>query len=61
MKPPKTLDEFFESRRELQFLLSNLRANMQVYCASMDQEDQDDLMRVNLIMIRQCLNSFGVE
>jgi hypothetical protein len=56
----KTLDEFFQSREELQFLLSNLQANMQVYCAPMDTEDQEGLMRVNLIMIRQCLNSFGI-
>jgi len=56
----KTLDEFFESYEATRFLIENLKANAQVYCASMNAEDQEALMRVNLIMIRQCLQSFGV-
>ena len=57
----KTLDEFFDSYGATKFLRENLQANMEAMGDSMTKEEQDGLMRVNLIMIRQCLQDFGAE
>lgn len=60
-KMTKTLDEFVESYPAVNFLKENLQANLDVYFPDMDEEEQEQFMRMNLIMIRQCLNSFGVK
>ena len=57
----KTLDEFVDSNDAISFLKENLQQNMEVYCPDMEEEEQEEFMRMNLIMIRQCLNSFGVK
>lgn len=46
-----TLDEWSESTEAHKFLVENLKANMDAY--GIDEGYQDDLLRVNLIMIRQ--------
>lgn len=51
----KTIEEFFESTDNLKFLVQNLNANLDVFGHQMSKEDQESLMRVNLIMIRQCI------
>ena len=58
----KTCDEFFETYEATKFLVRQLECNMEIYCEGiMFKEDREHFMRVNLIMIRQCLNDFGVE
>jgi hypothetical protein len=57
----KTTEEFFESHTATRRLLDNLKANEDVFCYDMNEEDKKSLMRCNLIMIRQCLEDFGVE
>ena len=57
----KTLDEFVDSHKDVKFMKENLQTNMEVYCPDMNEEEQEQFMRMNLIMIRQCLNSFGVK
>lgn len=61
MRIAKTLDEFFDSSEATRLLVKNLETNLEVFGDTMDQECKEDLMRVNLIMIRQCLQDFGVE
>lgn len=57
----KSLDEFVESNPSVKFMKDNLKVNMEVYCPDLTEEDQEQFMRMNLIMIRQCLNDFGVK
>lgn len=57
----KTLDEFFQSYGATKFLVENLECNLDVLGDQLSDDDKESLMRVNLIMIRQCLNDFGVE
>jgi hypothetical protein len=57
----KTLEEFFESYGATKKLMENLTYNMENYCDKMNEDDRQDLMRMNLIMIRQCLQNFGAE
>ena len=56
----KGTDEYFESRPETKFLVQNLYANMEALAPELDTESKEMLMRSNLIMIRQCLESLGV-
>lgn len=56
----KTLDEFFESHEATKLLVQNLEANMSQFF-ELSKEDKKTLMRLNLIMIRQCLEDFGAE
>lgn len=53
----QTLEEFFESSEALRFLVENLKANMEVYCEDYTEDDKESFMRVNLIMIRQYLET----
>jgi len=57
----KTLDEFFDSYGATIRLKENLEINLDVFGDSLDAESKEGLMRINLIMIRQCLQDFGVE
>jgi hypothetical protein len=57
----KTLEEFFASYGATKKLVENLKANMDVFCADMPPDERRALMRLNLIMIRQCLEDFGVD
>lgn len=54
-----TLDEFFEHNGALRFLRENLNANMENYGDRMEEEEREGLMRVNLIMFRQCLEQLS--
>lgn len=56
----KTLDEFVEYYTSVKFLKSNLRANLDAM-TDLPEADKDDLMRVNMIMVRQCLQDFGAK
>jgi len=56
-----TLDEFFQKYEATRTLLENLEANMDVYGEELDTKTKEGFMRVNLIMIRQCLQDFGAE
>lgn len=51
-----TLDEWVESKPEYKLLRSNLRINVEVYFPEMSKEEQEDFVRVNLVMVRQALN-----
>lgn len=56
----KSLEEFIEKYSAVQALEKNLEANLDVMTNLSDKEKQA-LMRVNMIMVRQCLEDFGVE
>lgn len=56
----KSLSEFIESYSALEVLERNLEANLDALTDLSDKE-KEMLMRCNLIMIRQCLEDFGVE
>lgn len=53
----KTLEEFMDSEESIRFLVKNLRTNLDVL-TDLDEEDQESLMRMNMIMVRQCLKDF---
>lgn len=53
----KTLEEFMDSKDSIRLLVKNLRTNLDVL-TDLDEEDQESLMRTNMIMVRQCLESF---
>ena len=55
-----TLDEFVEKYSAVKFLKQNLQANLDAL-TKLKPDEKEALMRVNLIMIRQCLQDFGVE
>ena len=57
----KTLDEYFQGHQALKLLIRNLKANEDVFLKEMSVLNKESLMRCNLIMIRQCLEDFGVE
>jgi hypothetical protein len=56
----KSLNEFIEKYSSVQLLEKNLRANLDML-THLPEDDKDALMRMNLIMIRQCLEDFGAE
>lgn len=54
-----TLEEFFQSSKDMRLLWQNLITNERVYIGDVDWKTRDQLMRANLIMIRQCLEDCG--
>ncbi len=54
-----TLDEFFEKTEARRLLVENLEVNTRIYVP--DHLVQKELMRVNLIVIRQAMEDEGVE
>lgn len=48
-----TLDEYFEATEARKFLVINLETNISVYCEEMTKADQEALLRMQLIVIRQ--------
>lgn len=54
-----TLDEFIIKHEAVKDLQKNLRANLDAM-TDLSEEDKDSLCRLNLIMVRQCLNYFGI-
>lgn len=57
----KTLEQFFESHASTRTLVLNLQDNIEAMGDEMSREEQDTLMGMNLIFIRQCLEDFGAE
>ncbi len=57
----QTLEEFLNKYPATKLLVENLEANLDVFGERLSRRDKDALMRTNLIMIRQCLQDFGVE
>lgn len=55
-----TLDEFIEKYSSVKHLKENLEANLDAM-TDLSKEEKEGLMRVNMIMIRQCLQDFGAE
>lgn|SRR5665213_1985992 len=49
-----TLDEWVESHKALKDLDENLRTNLSIY-TDLSAEDTANLMRVNMRMVRQCI------
>jgi hypothetical protein len=56
----KTLDEYFETHEALKLLKENLETNLEVM-TKLKKEERESLMRLNLVVIRQCLQDCGVE
>lgn len=54
----KSLEEFIDKYSAVKVLKKNLRANLDAL-TDLSEEDKEMLMRMNLIMIRQCLQDFG--
>lgn len=54
-----TLDEYFERWGATRVLRESLKDNMVALGDGLSKQEQDALMRVNLIVIRQCLEDFG--
>lgn len=57
----KSLDEYMDQYEATRLLVRNLEANMREMGGQLSADDQKALLRVNLIMIRQCLQDFGVK
>jgi hypothetical protein len=57
----QSLDEFIAKYGAVQVLKKNLKANIDVYCDGWTEEQKEQLLRMNMIMVRQCLNDFGAE
>ncbi len=56
-----TTNEFFESSEATKLLKENLENNIEVFCEKMSENSKSTLMRLNLIVIRQCLEDCGYE
>lgn len=54
----ESLDEFVARYATVKTLKKNLQANLDAL-TELTPEEKDTLMRLNLIMIRQCLQDFG--
>jgi len=54
-------DEFFASYPATKKLVKDLETNMSVFCDRLSKDERRGLMRTNLIMIRNCLQDFGIE
>lgn len=55
-----SLDEFIEKYSAVKHLVKNLKANLDALTDLLPHE-KEALMRMNMIMIRQCLQDFGAE
>lgn len=60
--PPggKSLNDFIDSYAVLQVLRDNMQVNINEFCDDFTAEEKRILLRMQLIMVRQCLNDFGV-
>lgn len=54
-----TLDEWTD--KNASFLRENLKVNIRVYCDHLSEDEQDDLLRMHLIMVRQWKENPGSE
>lgn len=55
---PMTLDQWAQSTPEIILLKNNLQSNLDIMTDLLDEE-KEDLMRYNLIMIRQFVESLN--
>lgn len=61
-RPKMTTEEFFDRWFITRLLKQNLQANMDAIVGDkLSQELKDLLMRTNLLVIRQCLQDFGID
>lgn len=56
----KSLREFIEKYSAVQELEVNLKANLDAM-TDLDEKEKETLLRLNMIMVRQCLQDFGAE
>lgn len=56
----ETLEQYFEKHSALSVLVKNLKINLD-NLTDLSESEKKVLMRMNLIMIRQCLKDCGVE
>lgn len=52
-----TLDEFFKQNESRKLLVKNLETNNRVFLGNMSEGEVETLLRMNLIMIRQAIES----
>jgi len=57
----KTLKEFIEGHGPVKNLAMGLTDTVNIYGDRMTGEEKVDLLRVSLVLVRQCLQDFGVE
>lgn len=55
----ETLEQFFDGYASTRKLKEDLEINMETFGDTLSAEDRENLMRTNMIMIRQCLMDFG--
>jgi hypothetical protein len=56
-----TLDEWFENWPATRLLRENLEINLDTMAGKeLNDEERETLMRMNLVVVRQCLEDFGV-
>lgn len=56
-----SLIDYMSKHEATRILVKNLQINMEVLAEKLTEQEQEALLRVNLIVIRQCLQDFGVE
>lgn len=53
-----TLEEFFQKSASRKLLVENIKSNLSVYCRDrLSEEERADLLRLELIMVRQCIEA----
>jgi hypothetical protein len=56
-----SLDEWFEKYEATRILRENLETNLKAIAGQLTEKQREILMRVNLTVIRQCLQDCGLE
>lgn len=55
-----SLDEFIDRYSSVKRLQENLKTNLEAI-TDLPEDDIDNLVRIQMILIRQCLEDFGAE
>ncbi len=55
-----TTEEYFDKWPATKRLKEGLKTNIDAVCGDMDQETKEVLLRVNLIICKQCLEDCGM-
>jgi hypothetical protein len=56
-----SLNDWFEKYEATKLLKENLETNLEILGSKLSKEEKESIMRMNMIMIRQCLQDCGVE
>jgi len=56
-----SVDEWFEQSEALRLLESNLRHNLLALADDLSEERRESILRVEKIIIRQCMQDHGVD